>query len=66
MIGRFVRGAVDLARTIKYAVQARWSPIVPFIWLVPLTGLGAAESGVNCSVIGIVAVASFPLFISVD
>lgn len=63
MIGRFVRGAVDLARTIKYAVQAGWSLIVPFIWLLPLTGLGATKSGVDCRVIGVVAIAS--AFVSV-
>ena len=56
MIGWFVWGAMDLARTIEYAVQAGWSLIVSFIWLLPLTGLGATESGVDCRVIGIVTV----------
>ena len=58
MIGWFVWGAMDLARTVEYAVQARWSQVVSFIWLLPLTGLGATESGVNCSVIGVIAIAS--------
>ena len=58
MIGWFVWGAMDLARTIEYVVQAGWSLIVSFIWLLPLTGLGAAESGVNCGVIGVIAIAS--------
>ena len=58
MIGWFVRGAVDLAQTIKYVVQAGWSLIVSFIWLLPLTGLGATESGVDCRVIGVVTIAS--------
>ena len=57
MIGLFTRGAMDLARTIEYAVQAGWSLIVSFIWLLPLTGLGATESGVDCHVIGVVAIA---------
>ena len=57
MIGRFVRGAVDLARTIEYAVQAGWSLIVSFIWLLPLTGLGTTESGVDCRVVGVVTIA---------
>ena len=48
---------MDLARTVEYAVQAGWSLIVPYIRLFPLTGLGAAESGVDCSVIGVVAIA---------
>ena len=58
MIGWFVWGAMDLARTVKYAVQAGWSLIVSFIWLLPLTGLGATESGVDCRVIGVVTLAS--------
>ena len=47
-----------LAWTIEYAVQAGWSLIVSFIWLLPLTGLGTTESGVDCSVIGIITIAS--------
>ena len=58
MVGRLVRGAVNLARLIEYSVQAGWSLIVSFIWLLPLTGLGATESGVDCRVVGIVTVAS--------
>ena len=58
MIGWFVWGAMNLARTIEYAVQAGWSQIFSFIWLLPLTGLGATESGVDCRVIGVVAIAS--------
>ena len=58
MIGWFVWGAVDLARTIKYAVQDGWSLIVSFIWLLPPTGLGATESGVDCRVIGVITIAS--------
>ena len=53
----FVRGAMDLARTVKYAVHARWSLIVSLIRIFPLTGLGAAESGVYGSVIGVIAIA---------
>ena len=58
MIGWFVWGAMDLAWTIEYAVQAGWARIVSSIWLLPLAGLGATESGVDCRVIGIVIVAS--------
>ena len=49
---------MDLARAIEYAVQAGWSLIVSFIWLLPLIGLGATESGVVCRVIGVVTIAS--------
>ena len=58
MIGLLIRGAVNLARTVEYAVQAGRSFVVSFVGLLPLAGLGATESGVNCGVIGIVAIAS--------
>ena len=58
MIGWFVRGAMDLARTVKYAVHAGWSLIVSLIRIFPLTGLGAAESDVYSSFIGVIAIAS--------
>ena len=63
MVGWFVWGAMDLAWTVEYAIQAGWSLIVPYIRLFPLTGLGAAESGVDCRVISVVAIAS--AFVSV-
>ena len=53
-----------LARTIEYTVQAGWSLTVPFIRLFPLTGLGAAESGVNCSVISIITIASALVYVT--
>ena len=49
---------MDLARTVKYAVHARWSLLVSLIQIFPLIGLGAAESGVYSSVIGVIAIAS--------
>ena len=49
---------MDLAWTIEYAVQAGWARIVSSIWLLPLAGLGATESGVDCRVVGIVSIAS--------
>ena len=58
MIGLLIRGAVYLARMVEYAVQAGRSFIVSFVWLLPLAGLGAAESGVDCGVIGVVVTAS--------
>ena len=57
MVGRFVCGAMYLARTIEYAVQAGWSSAAPLIGLLSLAALGATESGVNCSVIGVIAIA---------
>ena len=58
MIGLLIRGAVYLARTVEYVVQAGRSFIVSFVGLLPLAGLGASESGVDCGVIGVVAIAS--------
>ena len=56
MFGWFVWGAMDLARTVKYAVHARWSLVISLIRLFPLTGLIAAESGIDCRVFGVVAI----------
>ena len=56
MIGWFIGGAVDLTWTIEYAVQAGWSLIVPFVGLLPLAGLGATESGIDCRVFGVVTI----------
>ena len=66
MVGQFVWGAMYLARTIEYAVQAGWSLTVSFIRLLLLTVLGAAESGINCSVIGIITIASALLSITLE
>ena len=63
MIGWFIGGAVDLAWTIEYAVQTGRARIVSLKWLLPLTGLGATEFGVNRRVFGIVAI--FLMLISV-
>ena len=43
---------MDLAWSIEYAVQTGWARIVPFRWLLSLTGLGATKSGVNRHVFG--------------
>ena len=58
MIGRLVRGAMNLARTIEYSIQTRWTILVSFELLLPLTRLRATESGVNRRVFGILVVAS--------
>ena len=64
MIGLFIWGTMYLARTIKYAIQAGWSPTVPFVGLLSLAGLGAVESDVNDGVIGVVAIASAFVFVA--
>ena len=58
MIGWFIRGAVDLTWAIEDAVQVGRAQMIPFIWLLPLTGLRATESGVDCGVISVITIAS--------
>ena len=58
MIGLFFWGAMYLARMVEYAVQAGRSLIVPLVGLLPLAGLGATKSGVDCGVFVVVANAS--------
>ena len=58
MIGLLIRGAMNLARTVEYTVQAGRSFVVSFVGFLPLAGLGATESGVDCGVLGVVVVAS--------
>ena len=64
MIGWFIRGAMDLTWAIEYVVQARRALIISFIWLLPLTRLGATESGVDRRVLGIITVASSSMFVA--
>ena len=58
MIRRLVGGAVNLAWTIKYAVQAGWARIILLEWLLPLTGLTATESGIDRRILGVITVVS--------
>ena len=57
VVGWFIRGAVNLTRAIEYAVQTGWARIVSFEWLFPLTGLRATESGIDCRVFVVIAIA---------
>ena len=58
MIGWFVWAAMNLARMIKYALQARWARIVLFERLLPLTELIATESGIDRRILSVVIVVS--------
>ena len=58
MIGRLIRGAMNLTRPVEYYVQTRWTILVSFEWLLPLTGFRATKSGVDRRVFGIFVVAS--------
>ena len=58
VIGRFIRGAVNLARAVEYAVQTGRSRIVSFERLLPLTGFGVVESGIDYRILRILAIIS--------
>ena len=51
-----IRGAVNLARAIKYTVQTGRSLILYFVRIFSLTGFRATESGVDCRVFSVVAI----------
>ena len=63
VIGWFIGGAVNLARAVEYAVQTGRSQIVSFERLLPLTGFGVAESGIDYCILSIVAIV--PTLVSV-
>ena len=47
---------MDLTWMIEDAVQTGWTRIVSFKWILPLTGLGATESGIDGRVFGVIAI----------
>ena len=58
VIGWFIGGAMNLARAIEDAVQTGQSRIVSLERLLPLTGYGVTESGIDCCILRIVAIIS--------
>ena len=64
MVCWLIRGAINLARPVEYAVQAGRSFFVSFEWLLPLTGFGATESGVDRRILCIIIVASTLMFVA--
>jgi hypothetical protein len=64
MIGRLVKGAVNLAGSVEYSVQAGWTAFVSFEWILSLTGFSATESGVNRRIFGVCMVASMLVFVA--
>ena len=47
MISWFIGAAMNLAGSVQYPVQVGWFISICLEWLLPLTGLGVAESGVD-------------------
>ena len=64
MIGWFIWGAMYLTRAIEYTVQAGRTRRTLFEWLFPLTGFRAFESGIDCCILGIVAVNATLMFVA--
>ena len=58
VIGWFIGGAVNLAQAVEYAVQTGRSWVVSFERLLPLTGFGVAESGIDFHILHIFAIVS--------
>ena len=56
MVSRLPGGAMDLTRAIEYTVQDGRTQRTSFEWLFPLTGSRASESGIDCRIIGVIAV----------
>ena len=50
MIGWFIGVAMNLAGSVQYPVQVGWFIAIRLEWLLPLTGLGIAESSIDRSV----------------
>ena len=63
MVGWLDGGAMYLARAIEYTVQTGWARSASFEWLFPLTGFRAFESGIDCRILGIVAVNAALMFV---
>ena len=53
---------MNLAWAVEYAVQAGWAQIALLKWLFPLTGLGAAESGIDCRLLGVIIILGTLMF----
>ena len=64
LIGRLVRGAMNLARPIEYSVQTGWTVFVSFEWLLPLSEFRASEFDIDRRVFGIFIVASTLVFVA--
>ena len=58
VVGWLVWGAMNLAQALQYTVQTGRSLIVTLEWLLPLTGFGSAESGIDRRILGVVAIVS--------
>ena len=63
VIGWFIGGVVNLARAVEYAVQTGRSRISSLKQILPQSGFGVAESGIDCRIYGIVSIV--PMLVSI-
>ena len=64
MVGWLVGGVAYLRRAIEYTVQTGRARSASFEWLFPLTGFRASKSGIDCRILGIVAVDAALMFVA--
>ena len=64
MVSWLFGGAMILARAVEYSVQIGRARSGSFKWLLPLTGFGASESGIDCCILIAVAVNAVFVFVS--
>ena len=56
MVSWLFGGSMYLTGVVEYSIQIGRARSGSFEWLLPLTGLGASESGVDCRILLVVAV----------
>ena len=64
MIGKLVRGAMNLARPVEYFFQIRWTVLISFEWLLPLNMFRAAESSIDRRIFSIFIVVLTLMFVA--
>ena len=55
---------MNLARPIEYSVQTRWTVLVSFEWILPLTGFRATKSGIDRPVFSIFVISSMLVLVA--
>ena len=64
MIGWCSWGAMNLAWTVEYALQTGRTRILIFEWPIPLTGLRATKSGIDCRIFGAFTIFAALVFVA--
>ena len=64
MIGCRSWGTMNLTWAVEYAAQAGWARIIILKCLLPLTGLRATDSCIDCHVLGIIIFLGTLMFVA--